>query len=89
MKIAALPDAVHPLGSLICQETFQVKFFAFVLFILLCLPGNLSGAFFIKYLTKYLPGDLPSEAFLEIPEKNQNVGSFLKNHSTQFDIITC
>merc|ERR1719412_3043806 len=24
VKIAALPDAVHPLGSLICQETFQV-----------------------------------------------------------------
>ena len=44
MKIAALPDAVHPLGSLICQETFQVKFsFTFVLFLLAYLPGDLSG----------------------------------------------
>ena len=25
VKIAALPDAVHPLGSLICQDTFQVR----------------------------------------------------------------
>ena len=52
VKIAALPDAVHPLGSLICQETFQVIFFAFVLFVMPYLPGDLPGDFFYQISDK-------------------------------------